>query len=386
MLSQGWRTLVDTIRLLPLYPPKDSTKVTEAEREHALALAIAEKRTVDDALDQVALLIRLRQGETLAPGLIPTLTAKAPTHSIPITPAPLPAVNTAVPAVSTNSPAPTPQTAGVKRKHRVSVSASPAPPALGTGRDGLMVPLTASRHASPMPGTGKASANQVPRTITRREMLHDQLPLKVGRKVAYKQTAEQDIEEGWILCSVNKVFPGDRNQYEVVDDDDASMCVILAILAFLYRTGSLASDAARCATGVHRSGRLTNRTHMTTIKSILPLPDASLPITSLGHPNNLEDWPIGSKTLGLYPQTTTFYEAEVISAPAPGTGHGLGPRGGTPKRRDAEALSGRYRLRFVDDDEVQEVDKDHVVPVSLFIVLLVMVHRCLSICVATVEK
>jgi SAGA-associated factor 29 len=113
----------------------------------------------------------------------------------------------------------------------------------------------------------------------------------------------------------------------------------------------------------YMKGKLIYR-HSTTIKSLLPLPDDTLPRTSLGHPDNLEDWPQDSQVLALYPHTTTFYTATVKSSPIPGTGFGLGPRGGAPKRIDKDAVNGHYRLQFVDDVEIFEVDKSEVVPVS----------------------
>ena len=247
VLTQGWHTLVDTIRLLPLYP-KHNSDSTGAEREHDLAAAIEEKNTLDDALDQVALLIRLREGETLPPYLLPTLTAKVPTRS-PIPPprgtasssASASASNSAAasvppaPTISTAAASPAPQTAGVKRKHRVSVSASPAPPSLTSARDGHMAPLTSSRHASPMPGTSKASAaqqaqqRQVPRNLTKKEILQDQLPLLPGRKVAYRvppnlnEDQDPDAPASWIACVVKKSAAGDKAKYEVLDEDDGTM-------------------------------------------------------------------------------------------------------------------------------------------------------------------
>ena len=68
--------------------------------------------------------------------------------------------------------------------------------------------------------------------------------------------------------------------------------------------------------------------------------------------------------LGLYPETTSFYRATVISAPIPGTGMGYGVRGGNGKP-DPGAKREKYRLTFVDDnDQVCEVHKDLVVAVS----------------------
>jgi hypothetical protein len=102
----------------------------------------------------------------------------------------------------------------------------------------------------------------------------------------------------------------------------------------------------------------------TTLRSIVPLPDPQAPPGSSWHPSQLEDLPRGSSVLGLYPDTTVFYQAQVISAPIPGTGMGLGVRGGTG-RPDPGAVKGSYRLAFVEDgDNVHTVDKYRVIKVS----------------------
>lgn len=81
------------------------------------------------------------------------------------------------------------------------------------------------------------------------------------------------------------------------------------------------------------------------------------------HPNHLEDFPRGTQVLGLYPDTTTFYRATVEAAPIPGTGMGLGVKGGNG-RSDPGAEKGSYKLMFVDDgNEARSVDKNYVVKV-----------------------
>jgi hypothetical protein len=68
--------------------------------------------------------------------------------------------------------------------------------------------------------------------------------------------------------------------------------------------------------------------------------------------------------LALYPDTTSFYRATVVSAPIPGTGMGGPPRPGA--RAEPGALKGMYRLSFVDDgDEIREVEARMVVMVSV---------------------
>lgn len=99
----------------------------------------------------------------------------------------------------------------------------------------------------------------------------------------------------------------------------------------------------------------------TTIRSIIPLPDKDAPGS---HPANYVEYPAGSTVLALYPDTTSFYRATVISAPIPGTGMGGPPRPGV--RADPGAVKGMYRLSFVDDDDnVRDVEAKMVVMVSL---------------------
>lgn len=180
---------------------------------------------MDEAIDQINLLIKLRQGEPIHPDLIPILTARAPT--------PVSA------SVAVGSPAPS--TAGVKRKHRVSVSASPAP---SGPRDGLAAPLTTSRHASPMPtgsnkggaaGGGGGGGTPMSRQLTRKDSAVDQLPLPAGRKVAFRvpnKAGESESEEqDWILAKVLHSL-GDKNRYEVQDWDDASAWVSISSQAY----------------------------------------------------------------------------------------------------------------------------------------------------------
>ena len=104
------------------------------------------------------------------------------------------------------------------------------------------------------------------------------------------------------------------------------------------------------------------RSWTSTLRSIIPLPNP----TSTSHlPHTvIEEFPKGSIVLGLYPDTTSFYRATVISAPAPGTATSLGVKNGNGKP-DTGAKREKYRLSFVDDgDKVFEVHRDFVVTVS----------------------
>lgn len=133
-------------------------------------------------------------------------------------------------------------------------------------------------------------------------------------------------------------------------------------------TGSEYLDPERLQIPNLIGSRAHRRTYNTTLRSIIPLPDPTGPTHLSSHPRNLEDFPKGSKVLGLYPDTTSFYGATVIAAPTPGTGMGPGLGGGRGSgvRADKGAQDGAYVLSFVDDgDNTHVVDKIFVIKVGL---------------------
>ncbi|ORY30602.1 SGF29 tudor-like domain-domain-containing protein [Naematelia encephala] len=183
--------------------------------------------------------------------------------------------------------------------------------------------VMAKRKRSSSPGT--PMSRELSGRQQRRDAYADQLPLAPGRKVAFRVPGQEG--ENWILATVRKCIQQDKMRYEVEDDDD-------------------------------------KQTYNTTLRSLIPLPDPNAPIHTSAHPSNLEDFPKNAQVLALYPETTTFYRATVRSAPIPGTGMGLGVRGGSAApKADREAKAEKYRLVFVDDgDNVLEVHKNLVVP------------------------
>ena len=60
---------------------------------------------------------------------------------------------------------------------------------------------------------------------------------------------------------------------------------------------------------------LSDREYKTTIKSLFPLPDPDASPTSAVHPNSYDEYPVGSSVLGLYPDTSCFYQATVVAGP-----------------------------------------------------------------------
>lgn len=57
------------------------------------------------------------------------------------------------------------------------------------------------------------------------------------------------------------------------------------------------------------------RCYNTTLRAIIPLPDLNAPVGSAAHLNAYQEFPAGSTVMALYPDTSCFYRAEVISTP-----------------------------------------------------------------------
>lgn len=99
-----------------------------------------------------------------------------------------------------------------------------------------------------------------------------------------------------------------------------------------------------------RSELISCRNYKTSLRSIILLPDpkSSAP---------LEHFPKNSIVLGLYPDTTSLYQATVIAAPG---------QKGAAGRADIRVKKENYLLAFVDDgDSVHEVVPHDVTRVSL---------------------
>lgn len=119
-----------------------------------------------------------------------------------------------------------------------------------------------------------------------------------------------------------------------------------------------------CAT--HLLDMLTSprRPHYnTTIRSIIPLPDPGVSPSNPAHISFYEDQPRGAAVLAMYPETTSFYRATVLSPPIPGTGGARSATSATATKGDG-SRRGKYVLRFDDDgDKAVEVDAGLVVEV-----------------------
>jgi SAGA-associated factor 29 len=151
----------------------------------------------------------------------------------------------------------------------------------------------------------------------RREALAKQLPLQEGRKVAFHppvgkaadgSTAEAD-ENTWILAVITKCINQDKNRYEVQDAEPQED-----------------GQPGQC--------------YNTTLRAIIPLPDPSALSTSATHLNAYQEFPAGSTVMALYPDTSCFYRAEVISSPRDVPGRGVSTK-----------TIAMYKLKFEDDDD-----------------------------------
>lgn len=233
-----WHSTVDNLRVLSPSGPDggDTSDVTQLQRE---------KNALDTAIDQLSLLIRLRKGETIPAELIPSIVASGTGGAS--------SSSAAAAASSSASVATSGGSAGqLKRKRRTSASysASPAPvdthsagsgprasPAPGSalpsavaGSSAAVAAATAGSYAAGGAGRSSTPAGRET-TKTRKDQFSDQLPLRPGRKVAFKvpkagasTTAVEtdDSEQEWILAIVKRCLNGDRMRYEVVDADDAT--------------------------------------------------------------------------------------------------------------------------------------------------------------------
>ncbi|KAK0529061.1 hypothetical protein OC842_004357 [Tilletia horrida] len=177
---------------------------------------------------------------------------------------------------------------------------------------------------TPLGGEGR---EYVDPARARREVLAHQLPLRKGRRVAFRQPTKRNpgpggqqpiVTEGedgetWIMATVEECINNDRNRYVVRDLED--------------------------------EGQAAAATWNTTLKAIVPLPEniATLPA---------HDYTPGAQVMALYPDTTCFYRATVVSG-GPGL-HKLTAAKAAKKEQDL--LNASYKLIFEDDgDDIKSI-------------------------------
>ncbi|KAJ7366861.1 SGF29 tudor-like domain-containing protein [Mycena albidolilacea] len=209
----------------------------------------------------------------------------------------------------------------IKRPRPPSPSSTPVPPAPAIAvPNRVSITLPARNSVGPSPA---AAFSRGPKA--QREILARQLPLQENRKVAFHQpsgkpsvggkptgTANANADTGennWILAVVVRCLNNDKNRYEVQDpepqeDGQPGLC------------------------------------YNTTLKAIIPLPDPNAAPGSPSHLSSYQEFPPGATVMALYPDTSCFYRAEVISAPKYTQQTGRA----TPSSKHI------YKLKFEDDD------------------------------------
>ncbi|KAL0579131.1 hypothetical protein V5O48_002863 [Marasmius crinis-equi] len=197
-----------------------------------------------------------------------------------------------------------------KRPRPSSPSSTPAPAPQQSGSSSRGVSITLPARASPMPFSREPKA--------RREALARQLPLKAGRKVAFhpppnKHAGVADSEDQWILAVVTKCINADKNRYEVHDPEP-------------QENGD------------------PGLTYNTTLRSIIPLPDPNAPPASASSLAAHREFPVGATVMALYPDTSVFYRAEVVSTPDP-----------KPTGKANTSYLPAYKVKFEDDDNQEHL-------------------------------
>ncbi|KAG9016378.1 hypothetical protein FRB90_003087 [Tulasnella sp. 427] len=222
----------------------------------------------------------------------------------------------------------------IKRARPSSPSSLPGSPTPRSLSFSGTVPHTANPpQPSQLQQQQQASAAALSRNQprTKREWLLSQLPLQPGRKVAFRQPSggksggvgaeggHEDGETSWILVTVKKCIGGDRNKYEVEDEDQED-----------------------------RKPGEPGKVYKTTLKNLLPLPDPAASPESPSHLNAYDEFPNGRSVLAQYPDTSCFYNAVVIS----------GPKDNSKVQPKSAPV---YRLKFEDDDDQIRVVDAHLV-------------------------
>ncbi|CAD6983870.1 unnamed protein product [Tilletia controversa] len=201
------------------------------------------------------------------------------------------------------------------------VSATGGPSTAAGGASGSVgVPSGSASVASST--SNAAERDYVDPARARREVLAHQLPLRKGRRVAFRQPTKRnpgpggqqpvvtENEEGetWIMATVEECINNDRNRYVVRDLEDED--------------------------------QTAPATWNTTLKAIVPLPETVQTLPS-------HDYTSGSQVMALYPDTTCFYRATIVSG-----GPGLQKMTATKAaKKEQDLLNAPYKLVFEDDGE-----------------------------------
>ncbi|KAH9480526.1 SAGA-associated factor 29 [Psilocybe cubensis] len=190
-----------------------------------------------------------------------------------------------------------------KRPRASSPSGTPAPtPATGVRSMSITVPPRTSSVGPTAPRDARAKKDSTPKSQA----------LLPGRKVAYRPPKGTETEEGtWIVAIVRRCLSHDKQgaRYEVQDAEP------------------------------QENGQ-PGLKYIANPKAMVPLPDPEAAPGSPGHLGAHPTFSVGDPVLALYPDTSCFYRAEVISVPTPDRS--------SPSTKYVPA----YNVKFEDDDDM----------------------------------
>ncbi|KAF2140504.1 uncharacterized protein K452DRAFT_273086 [Aplosporella prunicola CBS 121167] len=151
----------------------------------------------------------------------------------------------------------------------------------------------------------------------------DRHRLSVGTEVFYRNKQKNTEGEG-ILCSITSVIgEGKQRRYEIIDSDP--------------------------------DPPTPPQPYRASVNNLIPIPTSNAGLSEL---------PLRKHVLALYPSTTTFYKAEVVSSRA---GKGVKKDGKEVGGALGELRDGFVRLRFEGEDEADremDVERRYVLPES----------------------
>lgn len=200
----------------------------------------------------------------------------------------------------------------------------------------------------PHPSSRLNPSTQPSKLKSKKDNIAAQLPLPPGRRVAFRQPKAKSPEVGIGAVGGGKIGGGRGRGVETPEpevDEEGDTWIIAEVIRqskkdrTVYAFTPPLSPPLTCfgqVCGQRRRARRRNRTtvrplsphystlmgtegtnrqYTTTIKSLIPLPDPSAPPNTPSHPSSYGPYAPNSIVLGLYPETTAFYRATVVSVP-----------------------------------------------------------------------
>ena len=199
------------------------------------------------------------------------------------------------------SPGPSPGFANARLKGNPGRSASVA-----SARDGKEIKVEEGMEGAKGPSAEKAGKFQV------------------GAEVAYKQARPKEDGSQWIICNVKSIQTvGSKKRFVFVRLRDDRLVVVMGLTRSWHGADD---DFCRYEVQDPEPDDMggPGDVYMASANALIPIPSADA---------DLPDYPVGKAVLARYPETTTFYRAEVI----------------------ANLRKGVCKLRF-EDDQNQEME------------------------------